>query len=385
MYTTYFGLREKPFSIALDPQYFYVSELHREALAHLLYGISSDDCFLLLTGDVGTGKTMVCRLFLEQIPEDTDVALIVNPRLTVFELLKTICDELEIVLREGERTLLFYMDSLNQYLRDAYARGRNTVLLIDEAQNLSLDLLKQLSLLTNLEMDGKKLLKIVLLGQAELRNILEKNGVDQISEQITSRYHLLPLEQADVFAYVRYRLKVAGEKERIFSESALFRVYEFSKGVPRLINLLCEQALLCAYEEKKYLVTADTVERGARKVLGNVGRSRARGRFSSLILLIVILCVLGAAVIVFFFPRQLPFPAVNQPWGNQAENKVPAFIPVPAPPPSSSVAASQEKEEKTVIDEESRQSGETAAVEAQSDLEERSGTRIRIVPLKISE
>lgn len=270
MYTNYFGLKEKPFSIGPDPRYLYMSELHREALAHLLYGVSSDGCFILLTGDVGTGKTTVGRCLLAQLPDNTDVAFIVNPRLTVLELLETICDELEIPMDGGEKSVKYYIDRLNVYLLRAHASGRNVALLIDEAQNLSLDLLEQLRLLTNLETDQKKLLKIVLLGQTELRQKLNQEGAAQINQRVTSRYHLLPLDRENCFAYIHHRLAVAGERQEIFSKKALGRVFALSRGIPRLINVLCDRALLGTYVEEKYLVSGRIVDKAAQEVLGSV-------------------------------------------------------------------------------------------------------------------
>ncbi|MBU0946277.1 MAG: AAA family ATPase [Proteobacteria bacterium] len=334
MYTNYFGFKEKPFSIAPDPRYLYMSELHREALAHLLYGISSDGCFILLTGDVGTGKTTVCRCLLEQLPDNTDVALIVNPRLTDLELLETICDELEIPLDEGERSAKFYIDNLNRYLLDAHARGRNTALLIDEAQNLSLDLLELLRLLTNLETHKKKLLKIVLLGQSELRQILENSGADQISQRITSRYHLLPLGRADVFAYIRHRLVVAGVREKLFSEAALTRIYQLTQGIPRLTNVVCDRALLGAYVEGRYQVNASIVEQAAEEVLGTGGRRagrRNKRRLLLTVLLALLLFILGVGAATFYFSKNISLESVLPSKGGQVEkmkeksNRTPAL------------------------------------------------------------
>jgi len=268
MYTHYFGLKEKPFSIAPDPRYLYMSALHQEALAHLLYGVSGDGCFILLTGDVGAGKTTVCRCLLEQLPANTDLALILNPKLNAMELLASICDELEIVVRGKKNSVKSSVDHLNRYLLAAHARGRITALLIDEAQNLSLDTLEQLRLLTNLETEKQKLLKIILLGQPELRQLLENEEVAQINQRITSRYHLLPLASQDVAAYVEHRLAVAGVRRRLFSEAAVRRVAELSRGVPRLINLLCDRALLGAYVEEKDQVGLRIVNQAAREVLG---------------------------------------------------------------------------------------------------------------------
>lgn len=274
MYTNYFGLKEKPFSIAPDPRYLYMSELHREALAHLLYGISSDGCFILLTGDVGTGKTTVCRCLLAQLPENTEVALVVNPKLSVLELLETICEELAIPIDREEQSPKAYIDRLNTYLLEAHGQGKNVALLIDEAQNMSLDLLEQLRLLTNLETDQKKLLKIVLLGQTELRQILDQPGAAQISQRITSRYHLLPLDRKNSFAYIQHRLAVAGESGRIFSQAALAKIFTLTNGIPRLINVLCDRSLLGTYVEEKYLVSPAIVERAAHEVLGSAAMAK---------------------------------------------------------------------------------------------------------------
>ena len=361
MYTNYFGLKEKPFSIAPDPRYLYMSELHREALAHLLYGISSDGCFILLTGDVGTGKTTVCRCLLAQLPDNTDVALIVNPRLTVLELLETICDELEIPMDGGDKSAKFYIDRLNIYLMKAHASGRNIALLIDEAQNLSLDLLEQLRLLTNLETDHKKLLKIVLLGQTELRQILNQEGAVQISQRITSRYHLLPLDRENSFAYIRHRLAVAGEREEIFSKSALSRIFELSSGIPRLINVLCDRSLLGTYVEEKYQVSAQIVDEAAREVLGDFTEKKEQATRKQLWLkltLAVFVFLLGAGGASYY-------------WSNRA-----SVVPLPNP---------QQIEEKNVDAAVKKIMAKPAVEEPQAAETEERKASIRIVPLKISD
>lgn len=365
MYTNYFGLKEKPFSIAPDPRYLYMSELHREALAHLLYGISSDGCFILLTGDVGTGKTTVCRCLLAQLPDNTDVALIVNPRLTVLELLETICDELEIPMINGEKSAKAYIDRLNVYLLEAHSKGKKVALLIDEAQNLSLDLLEQLRLLTNLETDKKKLLKIVLLGQTELRQILDQPGAAQISQRITSRYHLLPLDRENSVAYIHHRLSVAGEREKIFSKGALAQIYEFSHGIPRLINVLCDRSMLGTYVEEKYLVSAQIVEKAAKEVLGDVTakkmdvtRPQLWGRLAAAICLFL----LGAGGMSYYFSKE---PAI------QHETVVsPAVLQV---------------EQKAEVVEKSMQQGQPATLEVRREEEQvEEKATIQIAPLEIS-
>lgn len=306
MYTHYFGLKEKPFSIAPDPRYLYMSALHQEALAHLLYGIGSDGCLILLTGDVGAGKTTVCRCLLEQLPENTDLALILNPKLNAMELLASICDELEIVVTGKKNSVKTYVDHLNRYLLAAHAKGRITALLIDEAQNLSMDTLEQLRLLTNLETGKQKLLKIILLGQPELRQLLENEEVAQINQRITSRYHLLPLACEDVSAYVEHRLAVAGGRKRVFSEAAIRRVAELSRGVPRLINVLCDRALLGAYVEEQDQVDLKIVNQAAREVLGRPVKDAGVGfllrgiSFNGLVLGLL-LVVLGVLVASFYY------------------------------------------------------------------------------------
>ncbi len=391
MYTTYFGLKEKPFSIAPDPHYLYMSELHREALAHLLYGISSDGCFILLTGDVGTGKTTVCRCLLEQLPDNTDVALIVNPRLTVLELLESICDELGIPLGKERGGTKFYVDRLNRYLLDSHAKGRNTALIIDEAQNLSLDLLEQLRLLTNLETDKKKLLKIVLLGQPELKQILEQSGADQISQRITSRYHLSPLKREDVYAYVHHRLAVVGERGALFSDAALSRIYELSCGIPRLINLLCDRSLLGAYAEEKCLVNGRIVDRAAREVLGNVGERGGKGkqrRLLQTVLLASLLFVLGVGAATFYFARQIPIESVSRPIADLVQKMKSEALSVTAPASVLTVSPlprSLENEGATEAEPVFQQSAEPVSMEAQPEAEEQHGQTIQIVPLEISD
>ena len=306
MYTHYFGLKEKPFSIAPDPRYLYMSALHQEALAHLLYGISSDGCLILLTGDVGSGKTTVCRCLLEQLPEDTDLALILNPKLNAMELLASICDELEIVVTDRRISVKTYIDHLNRYLLAAHARGRVTALLIDEAQNLSMDTLEQLRLLTDLETGQQKLLKIILLGQPELRQLLDQKEVVQINQRITSRYHLLPLGSQEVAAYVEHRLAVAGGRKRLFSEAAVRRVAKLSRGVPRLINVLCDRSLLGAYVEEKDQVDLRIVNQAAREVLGRpvngAGcRAMMRGVSFNGVVLGLLLLILAILAVSFYY------------------------------------------------------------------------------------
>jgi general secretion pathway protein A len=269
MYAPYFGLKSEPFSIAPDPRYLFMSERHREALAHLLYGLGGGGGFVLLSGEIGTGKTTVCRLFLEQIPKDCNVAYIFNPKLTVIELLQSICDEFHIPVpgKELPPTVKDYLDPLNEFLLQAHAAGRNNVLIIDEAQNLSAEVLEQLRLLTNQETPERKLLQIVLIGQPELRSMLARPELEQLAQRVIARYHLGALTPAETAHYVRHRLEVAGLSRPLpFERKALQRVHDLSRGVPRRINLLCDRALLGAFANSQAAVDRATVDKAAAEV-----------------------------------------------------------------------------------------------------------------------
>jgi len=268
MYLSYFGFAEAPFSIAPDPRYLYMTRGHQEALAHLLYGVNGDGGFVLLTGEIGAGKTTVCRCLLEQIPDSCDIAYIVNPMLTVEELLSTICAELGIACPPGNTSIKVFVDRINAYLLEAHAKGRHTVLIVDEAQNLSAEVLEQMRLLTNLETAQRKLLQIILLGQPELAEILERPGLQQLAQRIVARYHLGSLSKPEVAAYVQHRLEVSGAQRKLFPEALMGRLYRLSKGVPRIINVLCDRALLGAYTQGKERVDRATLAQAAREVFG---------------------------------------------------------------------------------------------------------------------
>lgn len=290
MYRHYFGLVEAPFSIAPDPRYLYLSQRHQEALAHLLYGVNGDGGFVLLTGEVGAGKTTVCRCLLQQIPASCDVAYIFNPKLTVAELLSTICVEFGIAVPPGNTSVKVFVDCINAYLLDAHARDRHTVLIIDEAQNLSPVVLEQMRLLTNLETNERKLLQIILIGQPELAVMLARPELRQLSQRIIARYHLGPLTKAEVAAYVRHRLEIAGAQRQLFPASLMGRLYRLSGGVPRVINVLCDRALLGAYVQEKERVDRATLGQAAREVLPEAPR-----RSLILPLLAILIVVLAGA------------------------------------------------------------------------------------------
>ncbi len=274
MYQSYFGLAEEPFSIAPDPRYLYMSQRHQEALAHLLYGVNAGGGFVLLTGEVGAGKTTVCRCFLEQIPASCDVAYIFNPKLTVAELLSTICAEFGIACPPGNTSIKVYIDCINAYLLAAHAKGRHTVLIIDEAQNLSADVLEQLRLLTNLETNQRKLLQIILLGQPELAAMLAQPELRQLAQRIIARYHLGPLDKREVATYVQHRLEVAGVQRQLFPAALMGSLYRLSRGIPRIINVLCDRALLGAYSQSKERVDRATLKQAAYEVFHNPAAER---------------------------------------------------------------------------------------------------------------
>jgi general secretion pathway protein A len=282
MYKEYFGFKELPFSIAPDPRFLFMSGQHREALAHLIYGINVEGGFVMLTGEVGTGKTTVCRCLLGQLPENTDIAFILNPKMTVEELLAAVCDELGIGYPEGNRSIKVFIDHINAYLLAAFAKGRKTVLIMEEAQNLKPDVLEQVRLLTNLETDRQKLLKIIMIGQPELKEMLSRPDMRQLSQRITARYHIGPLPKAEISAYVDHRLLLAGVRRKLFPNSIINKLYRLSGGVPRVINVICDRALLGTYVHGKNCVDKKTLIRAAHEVFGEKGiQTRQRKKMLS--------------------------------------------------------------------------------------------------------
>ncbi len=269
MYAPFFGLSQEPFSIAPDPRFLFLSDQHREALAHLLYGLEGGGGFVLLTGEIGAGKTTVCRAFIEQLPAHVDLAYIVNPKLTVIELLQTICGEFGIAPPADGHSMKAHVDALNTFLLGKHAEGRRAVLVIDEAQSLSADVLEQLRLLTNLETAERKLLQIVLIGQPELRDMLSRSGLEQLAQRVVARFHLGALSAEETGQYIRHRLSVAGPGKGLpFSEPALARIHRLTGGVPRRINLLADRALLGAYAQGKAQADKGMVDQAAAEVGG---------------------------------------------------------------------------------------------------------------------
>ena len=267
MYADYFSLTEKPFSITPDPAYLFLSKRHEEALAHLLYGVTDSGGFIQLTGEVGTGKTTIIRSLFERIPEHVEIALILNPRMNESEFLHAICDELLIPVTK-ENTNKECFDALNRYLLDAHSKGRKVVLLVDEAQNLAVNVLEYIRLLTNLETEKDKLLQIILVGQPELQTLLQRQDLRQLAQRITARYHLVPLNKAESEAYIQHRLRVGGTNHEIFSRGAKQKIFNASKGIPRLINVLADRALLGAYSQEKSRVDTKLAKQVITEVLG---------------------------------------------------------------------------------------------------------------------
>ena len=296
MYLEHFNLTERPFSITPDPRFLYMSARHREALAHLLYGLGDGGGFVQLTGEVGTGKTTICRCLLEQIPENVDLAVVLNPKVTAIELIATVCDELGIDYDADNVSIKSLTDVLNRYLLDAYARGRHTVLIIDEAQNLSADVLEQVRLLTNLETATQKLLQIILIGQPELRTLLGREDMRQLAQRVTARYHLEPISREETGAYIRHRLQICGSSQTLFNKRAVDKIQHLSGGIPRLINVLCDRSMLGAFVEGRAQVDAKVVKKAASEVLAeNEDEKEGSSRLPLLLGLLSILLIIGLA------------------------------------------------------------------------------------------
>ena len=304
MYLDFYGLREAPFSITPDPRFVFLSERHRDALAHLLYGIGQGGGggFVQLTGEVGTGKTTLCRLLLEQLPDNVRVALVLNPRLSPIELLQSIAEELKIDISARQDSAKALVDALNRYLIEAYAQGLRVVLIVDEAQNLSIEALEQIRLLTNLETATQKLLQIILLGQPELRDIVAQPELRQLSQRITARYHLTPLSEDETEAYLRHRLAVAGSVRFPFTRLAVRRLHALAGGVPRLLNTLADRSLTAGYVTEQAQIGEQLVDRAAREVMHSPLRAWHGPRLSWLALALLALII----VLIWNWPRSVP-------------------------------------------------------------------------------
>ncbi|MGH2669058.1 MAG: ExeA family protein, partial [bacterium] len=272
MYLEHFNLQEPPFALTPDPRYLYLSDRHREGLAHLLYGLEEGGGFVQLTGEIGTGKTTLCRVLLERLPDGVEVALILNPRLTDIDLLATICDEFGIEYSREMTSQKFLVDALYRHALEAHAQGRRTVLIIDEAQKLSPQVLEQVRLLTNLETTKKKLLQIILIGQPELIEILARSDLRQLAQRISARYHLLPFSRQETSDYIAHRMAIAGAGGQVFKRSARRLIHRAAQGFPRLINIYCDRALLGAFVRDQSSVTAGTARKAVAEVKGTANK-----------------------------------------------------------------------------------------------------------------
>ncbi len=269
VYLEYYRLKEPPFNLTPNPRFLFFSAKHREAFNHLLYGIRERKGFVQLTGEVGAGKTTLCRAMLEQLGPNFSTALILNPVLDADQLMKAIAMELNLPVKGLDR--LETVAEINRFLLQQVERNKETVLIIDEAQDLTAELLEQVRLLSNLETDERKLLQIVLMGQPELRDRLNEHGLRQLRQRITIRYHLKPLRRNEVGHYVQHRLEVSGANGApYFTAAALWRIYNYSKGIPRLINAICDKCLLAGYVAQRGKIDFGMVGRARRELEGQL-------------------------------------------------------------------------------------------------------------------
>lgn len=298
MYHTYFEINKDPFAITPDTRFLYMSAGHREAMACLLYGMAQGGGFVVLTGEVGTGKTTLCRSLLEEVPSQVDVALILNPKQSSVELISSICDELQITYPAHTTSVKTLVDSLNHHLLAVHSKGRRTVVVIDEAQNLSMEVLEQIRLLTNLETSTQKLLEIILIGQPELLTMLAKDELRQLAQRVTARYHLGPLALRETASYIQHRLEVAGYRQPLFTKSAISRLHRLSGGIPRRLNIICDRALMGAYVEGRKEIDKKLVNKAALEVLGP---KPSNGALAQWLLFAFLFTLFGAGL--FIIPR----------------------------------------------------------------------------------
>ena len=328
MYRNFFSLSELPFSISPNPKYLFMSERHKEALTHLTYGLGDVGGFALLTGEVGTGKTTISRRLMEQLPDNTQAAFILNPMLSSQELLATLCDELKIRYRKTGASLKTLTDKIAEKLKKNNENNLNTLLIIDEAQHLQPEVLEQLRLLTNLETNTKKLLQVILIGQPELQQLLQRRDLRQLAQRITARYHLLPLTPLEQVQYIQHRLMVADCTRALFDKGALKKIHQLSQGVPRLTNLLCHSALMQAYNQNDSVVNKKTVSLAAESALGNevyptTKQSDVNQTLGLLLVLTIISCI---GLMGFWWGKYQTFDEIN--------TVEPTLIPPPSPSPT---------------------------------------------------
>ena len=299
MYNSFFGFTENPFSLTPDPRYLFLSPYHKEAIDHLLYGINERKGFIVITGGIGTGKTTLCRVLLNHLDSRTKSAVIFNSFISDIELLKSVNQEFGIKMDSGSETKKYYIDALNDFLLETFKEGGNAVLLLDEAQNLSHEVLEQIRMLSNLETTKEKLIQIVLVGQPELNEVLSSTGLRQLNERIMVRYDLKPLIQKDIRGYIEHRMVVAGGRGNLrFTGGAIKRIYEYSGGNPRRINSICDRSLLIGYAKGREEITGGISQKAIKEISGNIlsGAAASRlqwGKYAFLFLAFIIALGLG--------------------------------------------------------------------------------------------
>ena len=385
MYDNHFGLKETPFTIAPDPRFLYMSERHREALAHLVYGFETDGGFVLLTGEVGTGKTTISRCLLEQLPDNSKVAVVLNPKINGLELLATICDELHIDYPEDNTSVKTFIDLINKNLLETNAQGKKTVVIVEEAQNLEMEVLELLRLLTNLETNQRKLLQIIMIGQPELLQLLSRPELRQLEQRITARYHLLPLSRKDAMDYVKHRLEVAGLKEPVFSYSLLKKVYNYTDGIPRKINLLCDRAMLGAYVQNQKTIDKKILSRAATEVFGNKNVHHHRAPFwtkKKVASLVAVLVLALGGYSAYYFRQDVSALIASIKSAGTAETQ-PAVIEQPQPEviEQSSAAPEEIPPFFVALDEESADTGKQAAFASLFNLWNESLSEVSVTDL----
>lgn len=300
MYQEFFSLTKSPFLIPPDPDFIFFTEQHKEALAHLTYGLQGNGGFVVLTGEVGTGKTTICQYLLQDMPLDTDVASITQSAVSGITLLVDICNQLSIDYDRGNISLKVMFDALSSWMLKNHQQGRHAIVLIDEAQHLSFDVLEQLRLLTNIEADNQKPLQIILVGQTSLQDKLLTKELRQLSQRITARYHLRTLNQQETTFYIQHRLNIAGAKGAIFDPRTMPAIYKASQGIPLLINQLCDRCLLSAYTQSWLNITPKLV----KKVIKEADLPLQTNPLIRLIPSIAVITCVG--LLTFFLTQQFP-------------------------------------------------------------------------------
>lgn len=274
MYCDFYGLKERPFNVTSDPSFFFLSQKHKEALSHLYYGVTQRTGIIVVTGEIGTGKTTLCRFFLNQLGKNVKTAFILNPHFSEIQLLEAIIKDFGISSRD--KTRLSFVNELNRFLLTESESGNNVVLIIDEAQNLKTNQLEQVRLLSNLETEKEKLIQVILVGQPELNRRLNLYDLRQLRQRIVVRYHITPLTKEEIQDYIEHRLNIAGSNGRIdFTDEAIKAISDFSAGIPRLINIVCDRALLAGFVSETDTIGIDITGRCIDELKEGLSASRS--------------------------------------------------------------------------------------------------------------